>query len=80
MRGDSFDLDAILAAINEDTRLVFLANPNNPTGTMLQAAAVDNFLARVPGHVVVVLDEAYYDFATPSQRCAARSIHILSII
>ncbi len=63
MRGDSFDLDAILAAINEDTRLVFLANPNNPTGTVLQATAVDNFLARVPAHVVVVLDEAYYDFA-----------------
>jgi histidinol-phosphate aminotransferase len=60
---DRFDLDAILAAINQDTRLVFLANPNNPTGAMLEAAAVDNFLAEVPGHVVVVLDEAYYDFA-----------------
>lgn len=60
---DDFDLDAILAAINQHTRLVFLANPNNPTGTMLQAAAVDQFLAKVPGHVVVVLDEAYYDFA-----------------
>jgi histidinol-phosphate aminotransferase len=63
MREDSFDLDAILAAINDDTRLVFLANPNNPTGTMLEAAAVDSFLASVPAHVVVVLDEAYYDFA-----------------
>lgn len=60
---DRFDLDAILAAINQDTRIVFLANPNNPTGTMLEAAAVDNFLAEKPGHVVVVLDEAYYDFA-----------------
>jgi histidinol-phosphate aminotransferase len=60
---DDFDLDAILAAINQHTRLVFLANPNNPTGTMLEAAAVDQFLAKVPGHVVVVLDEAYYDFA-----------------
>ena len=63
MREDRFDLDAILAAINEDTRLVFLANPNNPTGTMLEASAVDKFLADVPGHVVVVLDEAYYEFA-----------------
>jgi len=60
----AFDLDAILRAINEDTRLVLLANPNNPTGTMLEAAAVDRFLERVPGHVVVVLDEAYYDFAS----------------
>lgn len=64
MRDHAFDLDAILAAINPQTRLVFLANPNNPTGTMLDAPAVDKFLAEVPAHVVVVLDEAYYDFAT----------------
>jgi histidinol-phosphate aminotransferase len=63
MREDGFDLDAILAAINERTRLVFLANPNNPTGTMLEAAAVEKFVAALPGHVVVVLDEAYYEFA-----------------
>jgi histidinol-phosphate aminotransferase len=63
MRDDGFDPDAILAAIDGSTRLVFLANPNNPTGTMLDAATVDNFLARVPGHVVVVLDEAYFEFA-----------------
>jgi histidinol-phosphate aminotransferase len=62
MRGDGFDLAAILAAINDDTRLVFLANPNNPTGTMLEAGAVDEFLAKVPGHVVVGLDEAYCEF------------------
>lgn len=63
MREDRFDLAAILEAINEHTRLVFLANPNNPTGTMIDAAAVDKFIAEVPEHVVVVLDEAYYDFA-----------------
>jgi histidinol-phosphate aminotransferase len=63
MREDGFDLAAILDAINEDTRIVFLANPNNPTGTMVEAAAVDQFIAEVPGHVVVVLDEAYYEFA-----------------
>ncbi len=63
MRGDGFDLSAILDAINEDTRIVFLANPNNPTGTMLEAAEIDKFIAEVPGHVVVLLDEAYYDFA-----------------
>jgi len=61
---DGIDLDAILHAINDDTRVVFLANPNNPTGTMLDADAVDRFFAAVPGHVVVVLDEAYYDFAS----------------
>jgi histidinol-phosphate aminotransferase len=63
MREDGFDLVAILDAINEDTRLVFLANPNNPTGTMVEAAAVDQFIAEVPEHVVAVLDEAYSDFA-----------------
>jgi histidinol-phosphate aminotransferase len=63
MREDTFDLNAILDAINEDTRIVFLANPNNPTGTMVDADSVDEFLAEVPGHVVVVLDEAYYEFA-----------------
>ena len=63
MRDDAFDLAAILDSINEHTRIVFLANPNNPTGTMVDAATVDRFIAEVPGHVVVVLDEAYYEFA-----------------
>jgi histidinol-phosphate aminotransferase len=63
MRDDGFNLEAILTAINSETRIVFLANPNNPTGTMLEAAAVERFLSHVPGHVVVVLDEAYYEFA-----------------
>jgi histidinol-phosphate aminotransferase len=63
MRGEVFDLDAIRAAINQNTRIVFLANPNNPTGTMLEATAIDEFLANIPAHVVVVLDEAYYEFA-----------------
>jgi histidinol-phosphate aminotransferase len=63
MREDGFDLAAILDVINQDTRLVLLANPNNPTGTMIDAAAIGTFIAEVPRHVVVVLDEAYYDFA-----------------
>jgi len=63
MRDDGFDLAAILNAINEDTRIVFLANPNNPTGTMCTASELQQFMAEVPGHVVVVLDEAYYEFA-----------------
>ena len=63
MRNDAFDLEAILAAIDGNTRLVFLANPNNPTGTMIDEGAIERFLTRVPRHVVVVLDEAYYEFA-----------------
>jgi histidinol-phosphate aminotransferase len=68
MRNWGFDLDAIASAINADTRLIFLANPNNPTGTMFDAAATDAFLARVPAHVVIVLDEAYCDYAADCAR------------
>ena len=64
MRHDAYDLDAIAAAINGDTRVVILANPNNPTGTMFDADAAENFLNRLPEHILVVLDEAYYDFAS----------------
>ncbi len=64
MRDDSYNLDAILAAVNAETRIIFLANPNNPTGTMLDAEVVERFVKRLPGHVVVVLDEAYYEFAS----------------
>lgn len=63
MRGDSFDLDAILASIDRHTRIVFLSNPNNPTGTIRTASLIDRFLDELPGHVTLVLDEAYYDFA-----------------
>ena len=64
MQNDGYDAQAIREAIDENTRLVFVANPNNPTGTMLDAAAVDRFLASIPPNVVVVLDEAYYEFAS----------------
>jgi len=63
MREDGLDPDALLQAINEDTRIVFVANPNNPTGTLLDATTVERFLNEAPGHVVVVLDEAYHEFA-----------------
>ena len=56
------DLDAMLAAITPKTRTVFLANPNNPTGTMVGQEAIDRFMAKVPDHVLVVFDEAYHEF------------------
>lgn len=56
------DLDAIAAAITDATRLVYLANPNNPTGTWYDADAFAAFMAKVPGDVVVVVDEAYAEF------------------
>ncbi len=62
------DLDAMAAAIAADTRLVFVANPNNPTGTFASADAIERFLAKVPADVVVVLDEAYNEYLDPSLR------------
>ncbi len=56
------DVDGILNAINENTRLVFITNPNNPTGTMIPRAKVDAVVYNVPDHVIVVHDEAYHHF------------------
>src|SRR5271166_5328931 len=61
---DGFDLAGILRAIDIHTRVVYIANPNNPTGTILGADAIDRFLDRVPSHVITVLDEAYSDYAS----------------
>ncbi|MDG1772503.1 MAG: histidinol-phosphate transaminase [Oceanicoccus sp.] len=56
------DLNAMADAIANDTRLVFIANPNNPTGTVVDEASLVNFLDKVPANVVVVLDEAYFEY------------------
>ncbi|MEI6178475.1 MAG: histidinol-phosphate transaminase [Verrucomicrobiota bacterium] len=56
------DLDAMADAITEDTRLVFIANPNNPTGTMVDQETIDRFIKRLPEHVIAVFDEAYIEF------------------
>jgi histidinol-phosphate aminotransferase len=58
------DLPAMAAAVTGDTRLVFVCNPNNPTGTAATAAELDAFLDAVPDNVLVVLDEAYREFVT----------------
>jgi histidinol-phosphate aminotransferase len=57
------DLDAIFDAVTPDTRIIFCCNPNNPTGTMVDPRAMEAFLARVPERVLVVLDEAYFEYA-----------------
>ena len=62
------DLPAMLAAVTPRTRIVFVANPNNPTGTWIGAAAMEAFVAKVPREVVVVLDEAYDEYLAPSDR------------
>nr|WP_210167680.1 histidinol-phosphate transaminase [Streptomyces sp. SID4946] len=60
--GDVHDLDAMAEAITDRTRLIFVCNPNNPTGTVVRRAELERFLDRVPKDVLVVLDEAYREF------------------
>ena len=64
-RNRGHDLDGLAAAIDDTTRIVYVANPNNPTGTWVDDAAIRDFLAAVPGHVWVVVDEAYAEYLDP---------------
>ncbi len=58
------DLDAVLKAINPSTRAIFIANPNNPTGTWIEGSRMRYFIEQVPKHVLIVIDEAYLDYMT----------------
>lgn len=60
--GFKHDLEAMAAAITPRTRQIFIANPNNPTGTLCRQDEIDRFMAKVPDHVIVIFDEAYYEF------------------
>jgi len=62
------DLDAMLKAITPDTRLVAICNPNNPTGTMVSQEAIDRFIEKLPGHVVAIFDEAYFEIMPEEQK------------
>jgi histidinol-phosphate aminotransferase len=62
LRNYAFDLDAIARNLPPEAKIVYLANPNNPTGTMFTADELDSFLARVPETVLVVVDEAYFEY------------------
>ena len=62
------DLNGFLTALSDKTKLIFIANPNNPTGNFLTEAELDAFLSKVPENMIVVLDEAYTEFTHPSER------------
>ncbi|MCX7945742.1 MAG: histidinol-phosphate transaminase [Hydrogenophilus sp.] len=62
------DLTAMAEAVEQDTRVVFVANPNNPTGTFVSRVEFQTFLTRVPEEVVVLLDEAYFEYIPPEER------------
>ncbi len=66
------DLDAMAAAITDRTRLIFVCNPNNPTGTTVSEQQLEDFLAAVPPHVIVALDEAYYEYHRPNEQTGER--------
>lgn len=68
-RNYGHDLDAMRAAVRGDTRVLWIANPNNPTGTFLPWAQIETFLETVPPQVLVVLDEAYGEYLPPAERC-----------
>jgi histidinol-phosphate aminotransferase len=57
-----YDLDGLLSGVTERTKLVYVCHPNNPTGTMNTRAELDDYFARVPGHVLTVLDQAYFEY------------------
>jgi len=67
------DLEAMLAALSDDTRLVFVANPNNPTGTFIDGPTLEAFIDRVPRSVAIVLDEAYSEYLSQDKRYDAMS-------
>ena len=67
MKDERFDLKAIAGKRNSRTRLVFIANPNNPTGTMVTAPEMKNFMNSVPHDVMIVFDEAYAEYVTSDQ-------------
>lgn len=64
MKDGKHDLDAMLSAVNERTKIIWVCNPNNPTGTIATEEELLRFMDAVPSHVMVVLDEAYYEFVT----------------
>jgi histidinol-phosphate aminotransferase len=63
----TYDLESMVCAVTPRTRLLFLCNPNNPTGTMVSAEAVDRLMAKVPEDVIVVFDEAYFEYVRNSK-------------
>jgi histidinol-phosphate aminotransferase len=75
LRDFKLDLEAIADAVSPETKIVFINNPNNPTGSALSQEELETFLKRMPGHVIVVLDEAYIDFVSHSG--VARGLDLL---
>jgi histidinol-phosphate aminotransferase len=74
MRNYAFDLDAIAVAVTPQTRVIYIANPNNPTGTAFGSEEFAAFMKKVPGDVLVVLDEAYREYAARTDLPNSRAL------
>lgn len=69
-----FDPEGLLNAVTDKTSLVFIANPNNPTGTFLSCSEIRDFIEKLPENVILVLDEAYAEFATHKDFCSGKDM------
>jgi len=67
LRDDRYDLDALLDAVTQRTKIVYVCNPNNPTGTMNTRAELEAYFERVPPHVLTVVDQAYFEYIDESE-------------
>ncbi|MBL7191611.1 histidinol-phosphate transaminase [bacterium] len=68
LKNFTHDPEAMLSAINDKTKLIFIADPNNPTGTMVSPSELEQFILEVPENIVVVVDQAYYEYVPPEKR------------
>lgn len=72
-----YDLEGMLAAVNEKTKLMYICNPNNPTGTIIVREALEAFVERLPEDVILILDEAYFEFAQAANEAYPDGLDIL---
>jgi len=73
LKGENFELDVpgILAAVNQKTRMIYITNPNNPTGTLIPKDVTDSLINSLPDHIAVIYDEVYYHYANPENYARA---------
>jgi histidinol-phosphate aminotransferase len=78
LKGQAHDVEAMVAAITDKTKIIWLCTPNNPTGHIASREQIDYITRNVPDHIIIVLDEAYYDFAAAHDDYPADSISLLA--
>ena len=78
--GLTVSVDNIIAALTGRTKLIFLANPNNPTGTMISKAEIEKLIAAVPKNVIIVLDSAYANMFPPKMILTPAALNMLKLM